>query len=237
MQEFKSNNVWLKDLGSFNFISDFNNHLPLKEVGNYIDNDGSHFEFLPSSRAYIKGGLKSKISKVFLREGEKKDFLLCLSIVFASKINDVSIFMSEDGCYSLYIKENNEYIKYNSMGSGFKNAFNLFLACKSIYHGVVLIENFEMSLHPSIMQDVLYLCVKMANQNNNQIIATINSDEILKRLVNKDEVYNVPFPESIEKDFRYKRIEMKTNNIGVCSVKNYNFENLSVALEANLCVL
>ena len=111
------------------------------------------------------------------------------------------------------------------MGQGIARLLSILLAISEVKKGIILIDELENGFHRSILPSIWEAITRYAQANKTQIVATTHSWEFLLAAVEGT-------PEDLKKDFKYMRIERKNNDES--KPKNYDFEVLKTALDAEL---
>ena len=115
-------------------------------------------------------------------------------------------------------------IPLSLMGQGMVRLLSILLAISEAKNGIVLIDEMENGFHHSVLPLVWEAIASYAKDNKTQIIATTHSCELISGAVRG-------LPKEIKEDFLYMRIEKNENQF---KIKNYSFEDLNLALEAEL---
>ncbi len=108
------------------------------------------------------------------------------------------------------------------MGQGMARLASILLAISEV--NIVLIDELENGFHHSVLPRIWKAITSYAQANETQIIATTHSLELTSSAVKG-------IPENFRDDFRYMRIEREKDEF---KTKNYNFEDLKMALSAEL---
>ena len=112
-------------------------------------------------------------------------------------------------------------IPLSLMGQGINRLTSILLAISHAKNGIVLVDELENGFHHSVLASVWEVIASYAKSNKTQIMATTHSRELILGAVEG-------VPEDLRNDFKYIRIHRKEDEF---KIKNYNFENLSIALE------
>ena len=115
-------------------------------------------------------------------------------------------------------------IPLSLMGRGIVHLSSILLAISEAKKGVVLIDELENGFHHSILPLIWQAITSYAKTNNTQIIATTHSSELITGAVEG-------ISEELRNEFKYMRIEKDQDKF---KTKTYNFEDLSIALKAEL---
>ncbi len=110
------------------------------------------------------------------------------------------------------------------MGQGIVRLLSILLAISETKKGIVLIDELENGFHHSILPLIWQAITSYAKTNKTQIIATTHSSELISGAVEG-------ISEELRNDFKYMRIEKNQDKF---KTKIYNFEDLSIALKAEL---
>ena len=115
-------------------------------------------------------------------------------------------------------------IPLSLMGQGMVRLLSILLVISEAKNGIVLIDEMENGFHYSILPLIWKAMASYAKSNNTQIIATTHSRELISGAIEG-------LPENVKDDFLYMRIERNRDEF---KIKNYSFEDLNLALEAEL---
>ena len=115
-------------------------------------------------------------------------------------------------------------IPLSLMGQGIVRLTSILLAISEAKKGIVLIDELENGFHHSVLPLIWQAITSYAKANETQIIATTHSLELISGAVEG-------ISEEFRNDFKYMRIERNKDEF---KTKNYNFEDLNVALSAEL---
>lgn len=110
------------------------------------------------------------------------------------------------------------------MGQGIVRLSSILLAISEAKNGIVLIDELENGFHRSILPLIWKAITSYAKTNKTQIVATTHSWELISGAIKG-------ISEELRNDFKYMRIERNEDEF---KTKIYNFENLKVALDAEL---
>ena len=117
-----------------------------------------------------------------------------------------------------------EKIPISLMGQGIVRLLSMLLAISQAKGGVVLIDEIESGFHHSVLPHIWHSISNYASANNTQIIATTHSLELVLGAVKG-------ISEKIRQNFKYMRLERDNEEF---KIKDYSFEDLSIALDSDL---
>lgn len=89
--------------------------------------------------------------------------------------------------YRIMSDNHSEGIPLGVYGDGMKKAFSLMNAVLRAKHGLLLIDEFETSIHPSAMNKFFSWILKTAMKNDVQVFLTSHSQEAIEKVLNLDE--------------------------------------------------
>ena len=115
-------------------------------------------------------------------------------------------------------------IPLSLMGQGMVRLLSILLAISEVKNGIILIDEMENGFHHSVLPLIWEAITSYAKDNKTQVIATTHSCELISGAIGG-------LPKEIKDDFLYMRIEKNEDEF---KIKNYNFEDLNLALDAEL---
>lgn len=145
--------------------------------------------------------------KELLRESSIKNEAVELLKDFDTDIVDIRYIKDDnDNTISVIETKDGDYIPVTLYGDGLKKSLTMLNAIIKAQNGILLIDEYEMSLHTSIMEKVFRFMIETAKKLNVQLFLTTHSLEAVDKLLksNKDfldDTYIIRLKKSDEKTY------------------------------------
>lgn len=142
-----------------------------------------------------------------LRESSIKNEAVELLKEFDENIVDIRYIKNENNNMVSVIETKDEnYIPISLYGDGLKKSLTMLNAIIKSQNGILLIDEYEMSLHTSIMEKVFKFIVETARKLNVQLFLTTHSLEAVDKMLKSnrnilDDMYIIRLRKSDEKTF------------------------------------
>lgn len=143
----------------------------------------------------------------------EKQILIDVLKVVNPKIKDIEFRVRFDGLNSFFLisfDDEEDFIKLNALGDGFKRIFYIVLKTISLKGKRILIDEIEIGIHHSKLKDFWVDLMKVCKELDVQLFATTHSDECIKDYVEaleilkyEDEARMIQLKESRAKDKIY----------------------------------
>jgi AAA15 family ATPase/GTPase len=160
----------------------------------------------------------------------EKQILIDVLKVVNPKIKDIEFRVRFDGLNSFFLisfDDEEDFIKLNALGDGFKRIFYIILKTISLKGKRILIDEIEIGIHYSKMKDFWINIMKVCKELDVQLFATTHSQECTETYIEASNLLNY------NNDIRLIKLEESTNKDKIYA-STFTYNQISAGLNSNV---